>query len=158
MPPVWRELGDVRVTIVGSHPPREVQALASPLVDIAGWVEDLQPLLDQSRLMLAPLRYGAGLKGKITQALSVGLPVVTTAIGAEGLDGADGEFVLVAEESQELADHVVRVYRDDELWRRLSRAGQELVERQCSLVVLSERLRWLLEEAPSVVAESATTL
>ena len=146
MPAVWRELGDVRVTIVGSQPPPEVQELASSRVDVAGWVEDLGPLLDQSRLMVAPLRYGAGLKGKITQALAVGLPVVTTPTGAEGFED-EVDCMLVAEESHELADHVIRAYRDDELWRRLSRAGQAFLAEHCSSLVVSERLSKLLEGA-----------
>jgi GT2 family glycosyltransferase/SAM-dependent methyltransferase len=154
MPIVWRELGDVRVTIVGSQPPPEVQALASPLVDVAGWVEALQPLLDSSRLMVAPLRYGAGLKGKITQALSVGLPVVTTPVGAEGLERGDGEFVLVADGSQEFAEHVIRVYGDDDLWRRLSRGGQAVIGEHCSPQVVAERLGQMLDIASSDAARA----
>ena len=149
MPAVWRELGDVQVTIVGPNPPPEVAALASPQVDVTGWIEDLQPLLDQARLMVAPLRYGAGLKGKITQCLAVGLPVVTTPIGAEGLVGGEDDFILIADDAQGLADHVIHVYRDDDLWRALSRAGQALIEEQCSAGVLSERLRSLLDGAPA---------
>lgn len=145
MPAVWRELADIRVTIIGSHPPPEVQTLASSLVDVTGWVEDLQPLLDSARLMVAPLRYGAGMKGKITQALAAGLPVVTTPIGAEGLEGHDEKCLLVAEDPHELADHALHVYRDDELWRRLSRAGQELIDERCSIGVISERLGQLLD-------------
>jgi GT2 family glycosyltransferase/SAM-dependent methyltransferase/glycosyltransferase involved in cell wall biosynthesis len=144
MPAVWRALGDVHVTVVGSHPPPEVEALASPLVDVTGWVEDLQPLLDRSRLMVAPLRYGAGMKGKITQALAVGLPVVTTSIGAEGLEGYEDECLLVADDAQELAVHVIRAYRDDELWQHLSRAGQDLITDRCSTEVVSKRLSQLL--------------
>jgi glycosyltransferase involved in cell wall biosynthesis len=158
MPAVWRELGDVRVTIVGSHPPPDVQALASPRVDVTGWVEDLQPLLDGARLMVAPLRYGAGMKGKITQALSVGLPVVTTPIGAEGLENEDEDCMLIAEDPQELAAHVIQAYRDDELWRRLSHAGQELIVERCSTEVVSERLGTLLDGASTSIAETAQAL
>jgi GT2 family glycosyltransferase/SAM-dependent methyltransferase/glycosyltransferase involved in cell wall biosynthesis len=146
MPAVWRELGEVPVTIVGSDPPPEVLALASPRVDVAGWVEDLRPLLDGSRVLVAPLGYGAGLKGKITQCLAAGLPVVTTAVGAEGLDGLE-DCLLIAEQPAELAERVVRLYRDDALWRELSRAGQALVEKCCSPEVISDRLGSLLELA-----------
>jgi len=149
MPTVWRELGDVTVTIVGSDPPPSVCALASPLVDVAGWVENLQPTLDSARLLVAPLSYGAGLKGKITQCLAVGLPVVTTTIGADGIDGLD-RCMLVADDPVELAEHVIRVYRDDELWRELSKAGQALIEEHCSLSVISARLGTLLERRPAV--------
>jgi O-antigen biosynthesis protein len=145
MPTVWRELGDVRVTIVGSDPPPEVQALASPRVDVAGWVEDLQPLLDRSCMLLAPLGYGAGLKGKITQCLAAGLPVVTTPVGAEGLDGLE-DCLLIAGEPAGLAEHAVRLYGDDPLWWKLSRAGQALIVEQCSPEVISGRLSSLLED------------
>ncbi len=144
MPTVWRELGDVQVTIVGPHAPSEVQTLASPLVDVAGWIDDLQPLLEGSRLMVAPLRYGAGMKGKITQALAAGLPVVTTSIGAEGLEGHDEECLLVADDPKGLATHTIRAWRDDELWRHLSRTGQELIAERCSTEVVSEQLSHLL--------------
>jgi GT2 family glycosyltransferase/SAM-dependent methyltransferase/glycosyltransferase involved in cell wall biosynthesis len=153
MPAVWRELGDVRVSIVGSHPPPEVQALASARVDVTGWVEDLQPLLDAAKLMLAPLHYGAGMKGKITQALSVGLPVVTTPIGAEGLDGHEQECMLIADDPHQLAAETIRAYRDEGLWRELSRAGQELILAHCSTQVISGRLGELLEGAGASVAE-----
>jgi GT2 family glycosyltransferase len=144
MPAVWRELGDVSVTIVGPDPPPEVQALAGPLVEVTGWVEDLKPLLDGAKLMVAPLRYGAGLKGKVTQALAVGLPVVTTPIGAEGIEGAE-ECLLTAEDSEALAAQVVRGYQDDELWRSLSRAGQGFIVEQCSSRVVAERLTMFLD-------------
>jgi glycosyltransferase involved in cell wall biosynthesis len=147
LPTVWRQLGEVRVTIAGPAPPPEVKALASALVDITGWVEDLQPLLDRSRVMVAPLRFGAGMKGKVTQALAAGLPVVTTPIGAEGLEGDGQEFLLVGEDADELAAQVVRAYGDDVLWQSLSRAGQRLIARQCSTDVLIERMQGLLRRA-----------
>jgi O-antigen biosynthesis protein len=148
MPTVWHELRDIRVTIVGAEPPPAVTALASPLVDVAGWIEDLQPLLEQSRVLVAPLDYGAGLKGKVTQCLAAGLPVVTTEIGAEGIDGLD-RCVLIGGDPAELAAHVVRIYGDDALWRELSRAGQALIAEHCSPEMVSQRLGALLEEAPS---------
>jgi O-antigen biosynthesis protein len=164
MPEVWRELGDVRVSIVGAEAPAEVRALASPLVDVLGWVEDLQPLLDGSRLMLAPLRYGAGMKGKVTQCLAAGLPVVTTSIGGEGLlttiDGVDGidpdkQCLSIAEEPQDLAAEAVRLYTDDVFWRHLSRAGQDLIAERCSTEVVSRALSELLCRTPAPVADGA---
>jgi GT2 family glycosyltransferase/SAM-dependent methyltransferase len=146
MPRVWDELRDVHVTIVGTNPPPEVQDLASPLVSVVGWVEDLQPLLEQSRVMVAPLRFGAGMKGKVTQCLAAGLPVVTSTVGAEGLDVRDGESMLIADEPDELADRVVRSCRDDELWRRVSLAGQSVVAATCSPQAIEGEMRLLLGE------------
>lgn len=154
MPVVWRKLGDVHVTIVGPNPPPEVQALAAPLIEVTGWVEDLGPLLDSARLMVAPLRYGAGLKGKVTQALAFGLPVVTTPIGAEGIESPD-KCILIAEDSQALAAHVIRAYGDDELWRCLSRGGQAFIAEHCSREVISNELSELLGSRPSLAANGA---
>jgi glycosyltransferase involved in cell wall biosynthesis len=146
MPLVWRDLPDVPVKIVGPDPPESVSALASSRVDVAGWVPDLDPLLDSARVLVAPLTYGAGLKGKVTQALAHGLPVVTTSVGAEGLDAVDGEHMLIAEAPADLAARVLRVLLDDGLWDRLSRSGQVLIADSCSPEVVRERLRAVLEE------------
>jgi glycosyltransferase involved in cell wall biosynthesis len=145
---VWRELPDVPVTIVGEKPPAEVQALESRVVRVAGWVADLDPLLDSARALVAPLTYGAGLKGKVTQALSVGLPVVTTSIGAEGLDAVDGEHMLIADDPEALAERTLAVLTDDELWARLSASGKALVAERCSPAVMTERMSELLAAAP----------
>ncbi len=147
MPLVWREVPDVKVTIVGADPPPEVQALASPLVDVAGWVQDLDPLLNSARALVAPLHYGAGLKGKVTQALADGLPVVTTPIGAEGLDASDGEDMLIGLTVAELAERTVRVLSDDVLWEQLSRLGQQLVADTCSPAVMADRLAALIRRS-----------
>jgi GT2 family glycosyltransferase/SAM-dependent methyltransferase len=146
MPRVWAELGDVPVTIVGAGAPLEVQELASPLVDVAGWVPDVDPLLDSVRAAVAPLSYGAGLKGKVTQALAAGLPVVTTSVGAEGLDAVSGEHLLVADGDRELAAHVVEVLRDDELWALLASSGQRLARERFSPAVVTERMSELLSD------------
>jgi glycosyltransferase involved in cell wall biosynthesis len=155
MPLVWRDLGDVPVTIVGADAPAEVQQLASELVDVCGWVPDLDPLLDSARLLLAPLTYGAGLKGKVTQALAAGLPVVTTPVGAEGLDAVDGEQMLIGDTPEALAERVVRLLGDDELWRRLSRSGQQLAAARCSPELMSSRLRELLDAVLGDRAQAA---
>ena len=145
MPAVWRQLGDVPVKIVGADPPEAVSSLASENVEIAGWVPDLDSVLDSTRALVAPLPYGAGLKGKVTQALACGLPVVTTPVGAEGLDALDGEHMLIAETPEGLAERVVDVLRDDELWQRLSSAGVELARERCSPRLMSSRLGEVLE-------------
>ena len=146
MPTVWRELGPVPVKIVGSSPPSELKALASDEVEVTGWVHDLQPLLDQARALVAPLSYGAGMKGKVTQALAAGLPVVTTTIGAEGLARVSGEHMLIADGDDELAQHVIRVIQDPDLWQRLSRSGQQLAAERCSPELLRRRLTELLAD------------
>jgi O-antigen biosynthesis protein len=144
MPHVWQQRPDVGVTIVGGSAPREVEALASPRVDIRGWVEDLEPILSSSRTMVVPVRFGAGVKGEITQGLAAGLPVVTTRLGAEGLHARDGENMLIGDDAEALAERIVRVVDDDALWQSLSQRGRELAASRCSLDVLDARLREVL--------------
>ena len=99
---------------------------------IHGHVPDLAPWLDRSRIALAPLRYGAGVKGKINQSMAHGLPVVATACAVEAMHLRDGEDVLVADEADAFADAVVRLYRERELWERLAANGLASVERHFS--------------------------
>jgi glycosyltransferase involved in cell wall biosynthesis len=145
MPHVWERLGDVPVVIAGSKPTAEIQALASSTVDVTGWVEDLDPLIDGARVMAAPLRYGAGMKGKVTQSLGAGLPVVTTPTGAEGLGATDGVDLMVAEAPAELAERIISLLTDDDGWSSMSAAGQEIVRRTASVDVMRERLVALLD-------------
>jgi GT2 family glycosyltransferase len=144
MPQVWLRRADVSVTIVGGSAPPEVEELASPRVDVRGWVADLQPLLDSARAMVVPVRFGAGMKGKITQGLAAGLPVVTTTVGAEGLGGQDGENILIGDDAEAVAERILQVIEDDALWQSLSSGGRELVATRCSLEVLDTRLHEVL--------------
>jgi GT2 family glycosyltransferase len=146
MPLVWREVPDVPVKVVGGDAPEAVTALSSDRVEVLGWVPDLDSVLDSARALVAPLTFGAGLKGKVTQALAHGLPVVTTPIGAEGLDAVDRENMLIGETSSELAERVLQVLRDDALWHRLSISGKRLADERCSPEVIRQQLRLLLDE------------
>ena len=130
LPLIRRDLGDVPVRLVGSNPPAEIRALARDGVEVTGWVPSTTPYITSSRLSIAPLRYGAGVKGKVGEALAHGLPVVTTSIGSEGMDLVDGEDVLVADGAEAFASAVVRAYRDPQLWERLRHGGKaKLLER-----------------------------
>jgi glycosyltransferase involved in cell wall biosynthesis len=78
------------------------------------------------------LRYGAGVKGKINQSLAYGLPVVATPQAAEGMFLVDGESVLLASDPRSFADAAIRLYRDEQLWRRLSDQGIEVMKEHFS--------------------------
>ncbi len=120
MPLVWAERPELHLTIAGSNPPPRIARLRKPGVTVAGFVRDLDPLLRSHRLSLAPLRYGAGLKAKVTQALAYGLPVIGTSIAAEGFEDAACEAIVVADNAQAFADSIIATYEDDAHWSRLS--------------------------------------
>ena len=132
MPLVWRERPDARLVIVGHAPPPEVRALACSRVVVTGQVPKVEPFLDHARVALAALRYGAGVKGKTVDALRLGVPVVTTPIGAEGIGIEPGCEAIVAEDAETLADGVLGLLRDPQRCAALSAAGAELVRRRFS--------------------------
>ncbi len=145
LPLVVREIPDFRVYIIGSHMPAPVKRLASDRLIMLGYVEDLEPFLDSCRMSLAPLRYGAGVKGKVNLSMSYGLPVVATAIGVEGMHLTPGEDALVVDTAEAFAAAIVRLNRDQALWEGLSANGLDNVERYFSRDAARNVLRGLLE-------------
>lgn len=140
MPLVWAHRPDTVLRIVGSRMSAEIQDLAAPGIDVLGWLPDLTEVHDTSRLLVAPLRFGAGVKGKVGDALRRGLPVVTSTIGAEGMDLIDGVHALIADGPVATAQAVLTLLEDDDLWWRLCRAGVEHVSRRLSAAAASRAL------------------
>jgi glycosyltransferase involved in cell wall biosynthesis len=121
-------LPSVSFHVVGSKPPLEILSLACADVIIAGFVEDLEPMLDSIRVSVAPLRYGAGIKGKIGSAMAVGLPVVATSLAAEGMSLTEEVNIVVADGAEKFADAIVRLYQDEVLWNKISDNGLVFAE------------------------------
>ena len=147
LPLVRARLPDVKLRIVGSHMPDSIRALQSSAIEAVGYVEDVEPCFAQARVFVAPLRHGAGMKGKIGQSLSQGLPVVTTGIGAEGMGLRHGVEALIADDPDEFAAAVVRLYQDQALWAELSAAGLALMRDRYSKTAVSRQLQDLLAPA-----------
>jgi glycosyltransferase involved in cell wall biosynthesis len=140
MPLVTRLLPEARFHIVGSNMPPIIRDLASSQVVPVGYVEDVEPYFAQSRLFVAPLRHGAGMKGKVGQSLSFGLPVVTTPIGAEGIGLVDGESALIRDDAEGLAAAIAGLYTDEALWNRLAENGRELIRQRLSVEAVRVQL------------------
>jgi len=127
-------LPDVQVTIAGSYPPDEFHKYAevNPNLKVTGFIDDHQLLLSAHRVGIVPLRYGAGMKGKIGEYFACGLPCVSTTIGAEGMDLAHGREILVADSPINFASAIERIYHDRHLWESLSIAGLQYVRSRLS--------------------------
>jgi glycosyltransferase involved in cell wall biosynthesis len=132
LPRIERRLPDAALLMAGSSMTPAVRGLERRNVKAIGWVEDPVPWFDRCRLLVAPLRFGAGMKGKIGQAMCLGLPVVTTTIGVEGMRIEPGTHAMVADDPDAFADAVVRVHEDRELWQSLSSAALDHVDRHFS--------------------------
>ena len=132
LPLVKLQIPEVKFLMLGSAMTDEVHRLAEDNVEAIGYAPDVTPYFRQSRVFVAPLRFGAGMKGKIGQSMSLGLPVVTTSIGAEGMGLVNEEHALIADGAAEFAEAVVRLYTDDHLWKSIALQARDLMQRNYS--------------------------
>jgi O-antigen biosynthesis protein len=138
LPLVRESLPRVELLIIGDNAPRELASREAEGVRVLGHVPDIAPAFESARVSVAPVRFGAGINGKIGEALARGLPVVTTPVGAAGINLRDCEDALIASSPEELAAATVRLYTDEALWRRLSENGREHVRRHFSPSVVGK--------------------
>lgn len=146
LPIVHRTLPGVSVKVVGRDPDRDLVAGAPEGVEYLGWVEDLAPLYAGARVSIAPLRYGAGVKGKIGEAMSHGVPVVTTSVGAEGMSLENGVNAMVADTPEQFAEQILELLRDDQVWSTLSKEGQEHIDRTLGEAGFADAVAALIPE------------
>ncbi len=128
LPLVQAEVPSVTVELVGRDPTPAVEALDTGGVAVLGAVEEVLPCLHHARALVVPLRAGSGTRLKILEAMAAGTPVVSTPLGAAGIDADDGEHLLLGESPADLAAQAARVLSDDALAQRLSKAARALVE------------------------------
>jgi glycosyltransferase involved in cell wall biosynthesis len=146
-PLIERHIPGIEFTMLGSSITDKVRALRTKTIHAVGYVTDPEPYFAKARVFVAPLRYGAGMKGKIGQALSFGLPIVTTSIGAEGMNLVNECHVLVADDPEAFAAAVVRLYTDKVLWERISAAGRDHVLNNFSELAAKSAIASLLKRA-----------
>ncbi len=144
LPLIRERRSDVTLTVVGKDPTPELQALHDDPqmpVTVTGLVDDTRPFLQGSAMFVCPLRSGSGTRFKLLEALACGCPVVSTSVGAEGLDAVDGEHMLLRDTPRAFADAVVELLDNPALGERLGRQGRAWVERQHAWTSSAARLR-----------------
>ncbi|QOW11597.1 glycosyltransferase family 4 protein [Kaistella flava (ex Peng et al. 2021)] len=121
MPLVWKELPSLKISIIGSEAPAHILEMNSDLFEITGYVENIIPYYEKCFASVSPLRFGAGVKGKIGQALEYALPVLTTNIGAEGMFLENGVTALIAaeEDYQQFANNIIQICTNSNTWNTL---------------------------------------
>ncbi len=145
-PLVCEHLGDDRFYIIGDKAPPEIVALATEKIIVAGLQRDVRPFFDSVRLSVAPLRYGAGVKGKINQSMGFGVPVVATSVAAEGTKLNDREEILVADTPEDFARAVIELYESEDLWNRLSKNGIRKTRALYSTKAARKKLEFLFSD------------
>jgi sugar transferase (PEP-CTERM/EpsH1 system associated) len=148
-PLIRAQVPDVRMSVVGGSPPKQLQSLASDSVTITGYVEDVRPFVHRASIYVVPLRMGGGTRLKVLEAMAMNKPVVTTSVGCEGIDVRDRETVLVADSPEKFADSVVELMCSDDLRRRLVARSGELVRAKYEWSVIGKCLDGVYESIMS---------
>ncbi len=145
LPLIWQQMPEARFVVVGKNPPADVRDLAAdPRIQVTGYVADPQPYLQAADVFVVPLHSGGGMRVKILDAWLWGLPIISTPIGAEGIELVEGETILLAGDAPAFAAATLRLLADPELNQRLRLAGRRWVEQTYAWQVVYRRVDTLL--------------
>lgn len=128
-PIIQNEIGNVPLSIIGSPQPAYLEDSSRPEVKTTGWVPNISPYYSRAKVAIAPLRFGAGVKGKVGEAWKAGVPVVLTSIAAEGMHVISGQNALIADSEKAFAESVILLLQNDLVWQQLSREGKTHVNK-----------------------------
>ncbi len=129
----------------GEYPNHFIDKYSNKNISFTGPVNSTQVYLQKCKVLVAPLRYGAGMKGKVGEAMSSGIPVVTTSIGAEGMGLIDGENILIADTPEEFTDKVAIIYHDKDLWNKISINGKKYIETHFSPEIVGKSIKKMID-------------
>jgi glycosyltransferase involved in cell wall biosynthesis len=132
--------------VVGSNPPDEIRRLQSDFIQVTGFAPSLDPFFRNSYVSIAPLRFGAGMKGKVGEAMSRGLPVVTTSIGAQGMGLVHRHNAMICDSPAEYAASVVELIRNRGLYEDIRKNAIDHIRNTCGTVVVGKMLNSMMEE------------
>lgn len=157
--PLIRErIPDAHFNMIGSHMPKELLEETSAGIVAVGYRPDISEYLNTCRLSVAPLRFGAGLKGKVIHSLGYGLPAVVTSIASEGSGLVNGRDILVADAPGAFAEAVVRLYTDQDLWQQLAQNGLAFFEEKYSLTAGQRNFSKMIHELDQRAATRSARL
>lgn len=140
-PALHQRYPELTFTVVGRDPAEEVQQLVSLAgVEVTGTVDDVRPYYREALASVVPLKIGGGSRLKILESMAAGVPVVSTTLGAEGLEVHNGEDIVIADTSEQLIESIADLVQDDATRLRLAAAGRDLVERRYEWSIAGEAL------------------
>ena len=157
-PLIKEKLPETKFYIVGNNPTSKVKELETDDVIVTGWVPEVAPYLQQCRVSVVPLRFGAGNKGKVGETLSYGLPMVSTSIGAEGMNIISGEHSFIADDVKQFAEYAIELHNNKDIWQKFSQRGQELISSQYSSALMRKRLEYIMSFSSREAFRSSVAL
>ena len=129
LPLVWKQLPDAKMYIAGATPDPKVKRVASEHIVVSGWLDDIRDAYAQSRVFIAPMRIGTGLQNKLLEAMSMGLPTITTPLANASLGAKTNEEILVGGNAEELAQHIITLLTDKEKATQIAQSGYNFTNR-----------------------------
>lgn len=147
MPIVWRTHPSARVVLAGATPKASVRQLASDRVKVTGSVIDIRPFYAQSKVFVAPMRIGSGLQNKLLEAMSMGIPCVTTPLANDSLGAADGSEVLLGRDAGQLAAAIIRMLDNEALRQSIADNARRFVLQHFSWEATGRQLEAVLKKA-----------
>ncbi|MBP5548441.1 MAG: glycosyltransferase [Bacteroidales bacterium] len=147
MPIVWRTHPNAHVILAGATPKTAVRQLAGERVTVTGWVDDIRPYYAKSKVFVAPMRIGSGLQNKLLEAMSMGVPCVTTPLANDSLGATEGKEILVGRDAGQLAASIVRLLDDEGLRLSLSESASVFVKEHFSWDAAGNILEGVLKKA-----------
>lgn len=144
-PLLRRAIKEIKLYVIGANPPKKLLKINPESTIYTGYVPDLKKYFNSCRLSIAPLRFGAGMKGKILTSMSFGLPVIASSIASEGLPVKNNEHLFIADEKHLFAEKLLLLYQEQDLWSRFSCAGREMIRRHYSQGAFRSSLKNIME-------------
>jgi glycosyltransferase involved in cell wall biosynthesis len=148
LPLIWQRNNKVKFYIVGKGPTKAIQSLGEKdaRIVVTGRVDDVRPLMAKAKVFVVPIRVGGGTRLKILEAMSMKKAVVSTTLGAEGIKYSQGKDILIADQPQDFADHVVRLLKDQVAASNMGEAARSLVCRTYDWHIVGEKLNQIYHE------------
>ena len=129
LPIVWKQIPNAKMYVAGATPDPKVKKAACDNIIISGWLDDIRDAYVQSRIFIAPMRIGTGLQNKLLEAMSMGLPCITTPLANGSLGAENGKEILVGSNAEELAQHIITLLTDNDKAQQIAQAGFDFTNR-----------------------------
>ena len=129
LPIVWKTLPGTKMYVAGATPDPKVKKAASDHVIVSGWLDDIRDAYAQSRVFIAPMRIGTGLQNKLLEAMSMGLPAITTPLANASLGAKPNEEILIGSNAEEMAQHIITLLTDTQKAEQIAQAGFNFTNR-----------------------------
>jgi len=146
-PLIIKNQHNLKFIIVGLNPTREVLKLGKRKnIEVTGFVDDPYEYLEKAKIVIAPLRFSAGIQNKILEAMALGKTVITTSKGARGISGEDGKHFVVADDEKEMSEKILALINDELKRKEIGNDARELIKRKYRWDIISKNLYKEIDE------------